>query len=94
LLVIVDVFVTQRQPIDSLREHLLNRVLDQILIPPVQKTLCQPRQQLQTFVGLTPPSELIAPPSKRATIPRLSQASNPKLDWLHSVIAKAVLSLA
>jgi GntR family transcriptional regulator/MocR family aminotransferase len=29
-----------------------------------------------------------------ATISRLPQASNPKLDWLHSVIAKAVLSLA
>src|SRR5260370_12320405 len=41
-----------------------------------------------------PPSELIVPPSKRATISRFPQASNPKPDWLHSVIAKAVLSLA
>src|ERR1700733_1776211 len=41
-----------------------------------------------------PPSELIVPPSKRATISRFPQALNPKLDWVHSVIAKAVLSLA
>jgi hypothetical protein len=34
------------------------------------------------------------PPSKRATISRDPQASNPKLDWLHSVTVKAVLSLA
>src|SRR5277367_6426922 len=40
-----------------------------------------------------PPSELIVPPSKRATTSRLPQALNPKLDWVHSVIAKAVLSL-
>src|ERR1039457_5130097 len=41
-----------------------------------------------------PPSELIVPPSNRATISREPQASNPKPDWVHSVIAKAVLSLA
>src|SRR5438128_8843123 len=37
-----------------------------------------------------PPSELIVPPSKRATISRDPQSWNPKLDCLHSVIAKAV----
>src|ERR1700722_9666545 len=41
-----------------------------------------------------PPSELILPPSKRATISRFPQASNAKPDWIQSVIAKAVLSLA
>src|SRR3954447_9080385 len=41
-----------------------------------------------------PPSELIVPPSNWATISREPKASNPKRDWLHSVIAKAVLSLA
>ena len=40
-----------------------------------------------------PPSELIVPPSKRATISREPQAANPKVDWLHSVLAKAVLSV-
>jgi hypothetical protein len=34
------------------------------------------------------------PPSERATISRFPQALNPKLDWVHSVIAKAVPSLA
>src|ERR1035438_4762359 len=41
-----------------------------------------------------PPSELMVPPSKRATISRAPQAANPKPDWVQSVIAKAVLSLA
>ncbi len=41
-----------------------------------------------------PPSELTAPPSNRATISSDPQASNPNPDWLHSVIAKAVLCLA
>ena len=33
-------------------------------------------------------------PSNRATISREPHALKPKLDWIHSVIAKAVLSLA
>src|SRR5260370_22739394 len=41
-----------------------------------------------------PLSELIVPPSNRATISREPHALKPKLDWIHSVIAKAVLSLA
>src|SRR5438093_6355424 len=41
-----------------------------------------------------PLSELIVPPSNRATISRDPHALNPKLDWIHSVIAKAVLSLS
>src|SRR5260370_13930578 len=41
-----------------------------------------------------PLSELIVPPSNRATISREPHPLNPKLDWIHSVIAKAVLSLA
>src|ERR1017187_4877469 len=41
-----------------------------------------------------PPSELMVPPSKRATISRAPQAANPKPDWVQSVIAKAFLSLA
>jgi hypothetical protein len=52
LLVIVDVFVAQRQPVNPLRQHLFNRVLDQILVPAVRKTLRQTRQQVQTLVGL------------------------------------------
>ena len=52
LLVIVSIFVTQRQTIDSLRQHLRHRVLDPILISTVEKTLSQTRQQVQAFVGL------------------------------------------
>src|ERR1700687_1883424 len=38
-----------------------------------------------------PPSVLIAPPAYLAIISRFPLPANPKLDWLHSVIAKAVL---
>jgi hypothetical protein len=73
-------------------------VLDQILIPAVQKTLCQRGSRFRRLSVWrsrnAPPSELIVPPSNRATISRLPQASNPKFDWLHSVIAKAVPFLA
>ena len=99
LLVIVDVFVAQRQTVDPLRQHLLNRVLDPLLVagrrentPPVaaaDSDVCPVWRNSKA-----PPSELIVPPSKRATISRRPHASNPKLDWLHSVIAKAVPFLA
>jgi len=73
-------------------------MLDQVLVPAVQKALRQTGQQIQALVGLgssnAPPSELIVPPSNRATISREPQSSNSKPDWVHSVIAKAVLSLA
>src|SRR5260370_14273716 len=36
----------------------------------------------------------MVPPSNRATISREPHPLNPKLDWIHYVIAKAVLSLA
>jgi len=36
-------------------------------------------------------SQGVVPPSKRATISRLPDASNPKLVWIHPVIAMAVL---
>src|SRR6266699_3498405 len=97
-LMIVNVFIAQRQAVDPLREHLLNRVFDQLLVAGVEKTLRQARQQIQTAIGLAQqqcaPAELIVTPSKRAMISREPQASNPKLDSIHSVIAKAVLSLA
>jgi hypothetical protein len=55
--------------------------LDQFLVAAVQKTSGQPWQQAQTLVRLSqqdaPPSELIVPPSNRATISRLPLVSNP-----------------
>jgi hypothetical protein len=51
---------------------------------------------METPVGLAQQERAavgtIVPPSKRATISRDPEGSKPKLDWLHSVIAKAVLS--
>ena len=67
LLVIVDVFVAQRQTVDPLREHLQNRVLDQLLIPPVQKTFRQSRQQIQALVGL-PQQQCTAIGTDRAAV--------------------------
>src|SRR5580658_332013 len=52
LLAIVEVFVSQRQPVDPLREHLQKRVLRPLRIPAVEKTIRQPRQQIQATVGL------------------------------------------
>ena len=49
LLVIVEVFVAQRQAVDPLRQHLPNRMLHLLLIPAIQKALRQPRQQIQTL---------------------------------------------
>ncbi|MDQ6676693.1 MAG: hypothetical protein M3Z09_05295 [Acidobacteriota bacterium] len=66
--------------------------------PAVEKTLRQARQQIHTLVGLAQQERAAIgtdrPASKRATISREPHASNPKLDWLHSVMAKAVLFLA
>ena len=45
-------FIAQRKAVDSLRNHLGNRVFDQRLIPAVQKTLPKPRQQVEPLVHL------------------------------------------
>jgi hypothetical protein len=52
LFVIVQVFVAQRKAIDSLREHLGNRMFHQGLIPAVEERLCQSPYQVQPLVGL------------------------------------------
>jgi hypothetical protein len=52
LLMVVEILIAQRQTVDSLREHLLNRMLDLVLIPAVEKTFCQAREQVQALIGL------------------------------------------
>ena len=52
LLMIVEVLVAQRQPVDALREHLGNRVLDQSGVAPVAETARQPLQQVDLAVCL------------------------------------------
>ena len=49
---IVEIFISRRQAVDPLRHHLEKGVLHQVLIPAVEKTGCQPRQQIQPLVGL------------------------------------------
>ena len=98
LLVIVEIFLPQRQSIDALRELSCIVCSTGSWFRPSSK---QPARRGSKFRRLSlcrsriaPPSELIVPPSNRATISRLPDPSNSKLDWLHSVLAKAVLSLA
>ena len=53
LLMIVQVLVAQRQPVDALREHLAKLVLDQQRRPPVGETRRHPLQQTDLAIGLT-----------------------------------------
>jgi len=43
LLVIVDIFIAQRQPVDALRQHLGKLVLDQQRRADIAEAVCQPR---------------------------------------------------
>jgi hypothetical protein len=50
LLVIVELFVTQRQPIDALRQHLRQAVLDQQRRAAIVETARQPSQKVDLAV--------------------------------------------
>jgi hypothetical protein len=50
LLVVVQVFITQRQPVDTLRKHLLDRALDPFRIAPIQEAGRQTLQQVDLAV--------------------------------------------
>ncbi len=52
LIVIVEVFVAQRQPIDALRQHLLDAMLDALGRTKVGETLSQARQQVDPPIHL------------------------------------------
>src|SRR3954463_3791543 len=52
LLVIIDVFITERQTIDPLCQHLPDGMLDPMLLPPIEKTGGEPRQQVQALFSL------------------------------------------
>ena len=52
LVVIVEIFVSQRQTVDPLRDQLQDGVLDQVLVPSVEKTPGQTWEQIQALVGL------------------------------------------
>jgi hypothetical protein len=41
LLMIVQVFIAQRQSVDTLGQHLLHRVLDQVWLTAIQKALAE-----------------------------------------------------
>ena len=84
LLVIVEVFVAQRQTVDPLREHLRIECFDQLLIPAGPENTLPARGSRFSRLSVwrsrnAPPSELIVPPSKRATISRFRtlQIRNP-----------------
>ena len=52
LLMIVQVFVAQRQPVDALRKHLTKLVLDQQRRPKVGETRCHALEQADLAIGL------------------------------------------
>jgi hypothetical protein len=50
LLVVVDIFVSQRQSVYSLGNHFRYCMLDSLRIPSIEKTLGKARQQFQTSI--------------------------------------------
>ena len=52
LLMIAKIFITQRQPIDALRQHLRQAVLDQHRRPAIDETASQTAQQVDPAVCL------------------------------------------
>src|SRR3954453_22057978 len=52
LLVIINVFVAERQTIDPLGQHLLNRMLNPLRSPSVEKTAGESRQQAPALFSL------------------------------------------
>ena len=51
LLVVVEVLVSERQRVDPLPDHLLYAVLNQFLVPAIDETLTEPREQVHLRVG-------------------------------------------
>ena len=52
LLVIVQVFVTQRQPVDPLRQHLFQALLDPLRLPVIREAASNAPQQSQLAISL------------------------------------------
>ena len=52
LLMIVQVFIAQSQPVHPLRNHLQNGMFHSILLAAVQETMRESRQQIQPLIGL------------------------------------------
>ena len=98
LLVSVPILLAQRQTINPLREHLQNRMLHLLLIPPVQKTICQSRQQIHPPVNLAQ-EESAAVGADRAAVKTghdLARTAGfkPKTELVTLCRSKAVSSLA
>src|SRR3954454_17068707 len=81
LLVIINVFVAERQTIDPLGQHLLNRMLNPLRLPSVEKTSGASRQQLQPLFSL--------PQKQRATIGRDGPAIETRDDLTSSATFKS-----
>src|SRR3954453_3397401 len=85
LLVIINVFVAERQTIDPLGQHLLNRMLNPLRLPSVEKTAGESRQQLQPLFSLSQ--------KQRATIGRDGPAVNTGPDLTSSATLKSETGL-
>ena len=94
LLVVVQVLVAQRQPVDALRQHLRQLVLDQQTAErPSQKQAARRPSRLilrsTSRNSSAPPSLDTWPAVNPASTRREKWAVNANVSWLHSVIRKA-----
>ena len=97
-LVVIQIFVTQRQPVDSLPHHLLHAVLDQPRIPAVPETLAEARKQIHLGVGFLQQQPTSVRADRPATelrhdLPAAAHAGKPKpiLDTLCHIKAVSLL---
>ena len=99
LIVIVEILITERQPVDALGNQLAHAVFDLRGLTMVAEAGGELPHDAGALFELAqqhagPPSELIVPPSKRATTWRRPWPAKAKLVWVHSVMAKVAFLLA
>jgi len=89
------VFFARPQTMDGLSQHPVQPMLDPVRPAAIGETPGQPLQQTDAALGLpqqqTPPPVVSVPASTVSVTRRKKLASNSKLSWVHTVIAKAVL---
>jgi hypothetical protein len=89
LIVVIQVFVAERDPEDPLTDQRRDLVLDQFLAPVVVKARREPINEPDCAISRSsrspPASEEMLPPSKPATTSRPSTAAKPNKPGIQSV---------
>ena len=99
LIVIVEVLITQRQPIDALGDQLSHAVFDLLGLAVIAEASGELAHDTAALFGSGATAgrrrrKVIVPPSKRATTWRRPWLAKAKLGWVHSVMAKVAFLLA